>query len=79
MIRILSTLLLSAAFLVFMTGAGMAQAAKPEHPTTTEHPKAEEKKLEQPKAEEKKPEHPKAEEKKPEHPQAAPKKSEHPQ
>lgn len=80
MIRILSTLLLSAAFLVFMTGAGMAQAAKPEHPTQAVPPKAEEKKLEHPKAtEEKKPEHPKAtEEKKPEHPQAAPKKSEHP-
>jgi hypothetical protein len=74
----LSTLLLSAAFLVFMTGAGLAQAAKPEHPTKTEHPKAEEKKLEHPKAGEQKAEHPKAEEKKSEHPQAAPKKSEHP-
>jgi hypothetical protein len=78
MIRILSTLLLSAAFLVFMTGASMAQAAKPEHPTTTEQPKAEEKKPEHPKCEEKKPEHPKAEEKKPDYPQAAPQKSEHP-
>jgi hypothetical protein len=77
MIRILSTLLLSAAFLVFMTGSSMAQAAKPEHPTKTESPKAEEKKLEHPKAEEKKPACP-PEEKKPEHPKAAPQKSEHP-
>jgi hypothetical protein len=78
MIRMLSTLLLSAAFLVFMTSAGMAQAAKPEHPGKTEHPKAEGKKVEHPKAGETKPEHPKAEDKKPEHPKAEPKKSEHP-
>jgi outer membrane biosynthesis protein TonB len=76
MIRTLSVILLSAAFLVFMSGSSLAQAAKPEHPKAEEkkpeHPKAEEKKPEHPKAkaEEKKPEHPKAEEKKPEHPKA---------
>jgi len=78
MIRILSILLLCAGFLVFMTGSSLAQAAKPEHPTKLEHPKAEEKKLEHPKAEEKKLECPPAEEKKPEHPQGAPRKSDHP-
>lgn len=82
MIRTLSTLLLSAAVLVFLSGAGLAQTKKPEHPSTTEHPKAEEKKVEHPKTDPqagvKKPEHPKAEEKKPEHPQVDPKKPEHP-
>ena len=66
------TLLLSAAFLVFMTGASMAQAAKPEHPTKTEHPKAEEKKPEHPKAEEKKPEHPKPRKRNPNIPRPLP-------
>jgi hypothetical protein len=73
MIRAISVIFLSAALVVFLSGSSMAQAPKPEHPTTTEQPKAEEKKAEHPKAEEKKAEekkaeHPKAEEKKPEHP-----------
>jgi hypothetical protein len=73
MIKAISVVFLSAALLVFLSGSGMAQATKPEHPTKTEEPKAEPKKAEHPKAEEKKAEetkaeHPKAEEKKPEHP-----------
>ena len=78
MIRTLSVILTSAAFLVFMSGASLAQSAKSEHPTKTDLPKAEEKKLEHPKAEPEKSEHPKAEEKKPEHPKAEEKKPEHP-
>jgi len=78
MIRTVSVIFLSAALLVFLSGLGIAQAPKPEHPTKTEEPKAEPKEAEHPKAEEKKAEeekteHPKAEEKKveeekPEHP-----------
>ena len=59
MIKAISVIFLSAAVLVLLSGSSMAQATKPEHPTKTEQPKAEEKKAEHPKAEEKKPEHPK--------------------
>lgn len=72
MIRALGAILLSAALVVFLSGASLAQTAKPEHPSTKEPPKAEEKKPEHPKAD------PKAGEKKPEHPKADPKKQEHP-
>jgi hypothetical protein len=78
MIRAISVIFLAAVFVAFLTGSSLGQATKPEHPTKTEEPKAEEKKPEHPKAEEKKPEHPKAEEKKPEHPKAEEKKPEHP-
>lgn len=73
MIKAISTMFLTVALAVFLSGSGMAQTTKPEHPTKTEQPKTEEKKadhpkVEQKKAEEKKAEPPKAEEKKPEHP-----------
>lgn len=74
MIKAMSRVLLSAALLVFLSGVGMAQTAKPEHPAKTEPPKSEQVKPEHPKAEQKKAEHPKAdpkaEEKKHEHPKA---------
>jgi hypothetical protein len=81
MIKVLKTILLSAALVGFLSGWTLAQTAKPEHPT--EHPKAgevkkEAAKPEHPQADVKKPEHPKAEEKKPEHPKAGEKKPEHP-
>jgi outer membrane biosynthesis protein TonB len=82
MIKALGALLMSAALLVFLSGASLAQTTKPEHPSKTEHPKAAPAKTEHPKAEQSKPEHPKADPAKPEHPKAEPKpehpKSEHP-
>jgi len=81
MIKAMSRVLLSAVLLVFLSGVGMAQQAKPEHPSTTEPPKAEQTKPDHPKAEQAKPEHPKADPKadpKAEHPKADPKKAEHP-
>ena len=75
MIKAMSRMLLAAALLVFLSGVGMAQTAKPEHPAKIEPPKAEQVKPEHPKADPAKPEHskaehPKAEQKKPEHPHA---------
>ncbi len=78
MIRTVSIIMLSALLVVFLSGSSMAQVTKPEHPTTSEPPKVEEKKPEHPKAEEQKPELPKVEEKKPEHPKAEEQKPEHP-
>lgn len=68
MIKKLSVLILSALFLVSLSGCG-----KKEEPAKKEPPKAEETKAEHPKAEETKAEHPKAEETKAEQP-----KSDHP-
>jgi hypothetical protein len=78
MIKAMSRMLLSAALLVFLSGVGMAQTAKPDHPAKTEPPKAEQVKPEHPKADPAKPDHPKAEQKKPEHPKAEQKKPEQP-
>jgi len=90
MIKAIGVVLLSAAVLVFLSGASLAQQAKPEHPSTTEPPKAEQAKPDHPKAEQAKPEHPKADPKadpkaehpkadpKAEDPKADPKKAEHP-
>jgi hypothetical protein len=82
MIKVLKTVLLSAALVGFLAGWTLAQTAKPEHPSATPPPKAGEVKKEatpeHPKADVQKPEHPKAEEKKPEHPKAGEKKPEHP-
>lgn len=77
MIKTVGALLMSVALLVFLSGASLAQTAKPEHPSTAEHPKADPAKPDHPKAEQSKPEHPKADPAKPEHPKADPK-SEHP-
>jgi hypothetical protein len=67
MFRAFGAILLSAALIVFLSGA--CEQTKKEPPSKTEHP-AGEKKKEDPAAEKekKKTEHPKAEEKKPEHP-----------
>jgi hypothetical protein len=78
MIKVMSRVLLSAVLLVFLSGVGMAQQAKPEHPSTTEHPKAEQAKPDHPKAEQAKPDHPKQGQAKPDHPKAEQPKPDHP-
>ena len=78
MIKAISRVLLSAALLVFLSGAGLAQTAKPEHPSKAEHPQAGQVKPEHPQAEAAKPEHPKSQPTNPEHPKAEHPKSEHP-
>ena len=70
MIKAMSRMLLAAALLVFLSGLGMAQTAKPDHPAKTEPPKAEQVKPDHPKAEPGKAEHPKAAPGKPELPKA---------
>jgi hypothetical protein len=72
MIKALGAVLMSAALLVFLSGSSLAQTAKPEHPLTPEHPKADPAKPEHPKGYPAKPEHPKADPAKPEHPKAVP-------
>ena len=61
MIKALGALLMSVALLGFLSGASLAQTAKPEHPSKAEHPKADPAKPEHPKMEQSKPEHPKSE------------------
>jgi len=78
MIKAISRILLSAALLVFLSGAGLAQTAKPEHPTKPEHPKAEQPKPDHPKAEPGKAEHPQPGKTKPEHPTGEQPKPDHP-
>jgi hypothetical protein len=82
MIKAISRVLLSAAVLAFLSGAGLAQTAKPEPPAKAEHPKAQPAKPDHPKAQPAKPEHPQAgqakPDPKPEHPKAEHPKSEHP-
>jgi len=77
MIKAIGVVLLSAAVLVFLSGASLAQQTKPEHPATTEHPKAEQAKPEHPKAEPAKPEQPKPEQAQGEQPKPEHPKSEH--
>jgi len=78
MIKAIGVIFVSAAVVAFLSGSGMAKGTSPEHPTTTEHPKAAPTEPEHPKAAPKEPEHPKAEPKEPEHPKAEEKKPDHP-
>jgi hypothetical protein len=83
MIKAMSRVLLPAALLVFLSGAGLAQTAKPEQPPKGEQPKSEQMKPGEMKHEEMKPgemkhEHPQPGQTKPEHPKSEHPKSEHP-
>jgi hypothetical protein len=74
MIKTIGAVLMSAVFLVFLSGCGQSdQPAKPGQPAKAEHPTAAPAKPDQPKAE-----HPTAAPAKPEHPKAEPAKPEHP-
>jgi hypothetical protein len=61
MIKALGALLMSVAVLVFLSGSSLAQTAKPEHPSTPEHPQAVPANPEHPKADPPQSEHPKSE------------------
>lgn len=83
MFKAVTAVLMAIALLAFLSGVGLTQQAKPEHPTPAEHPKAAPAKPEHPTAAPAKPDKPKADPAKPEHPTAAPAmpdkpKSEHP-
>ena len=78
MIKGMGRVLLSAALLLFLSGVGMTQTAKPEQPVKPEHPQTGQMKPDHPKVEPGKGEHPQQGQMKPDHPQQGQEKPDHP-